>query len=599
MCPDLSLLIAAHIALNVILMTFQNDMRLAQQKLQSGQHKHALRAAKSAMKKGPRSPFPLNFAGIALGGMGKHREAVVQFKKALKLDPQCRDARKNLAQSLILLDDPGTAKTVLAKLTEQTPEDAGVWYLLAQANAKLGKPEDAEQAATKSIERAPNLARAYNLRALAREQMGQIVSALDDYKAALDLNPNDIDSLINVSLPLARQSRYDEAMQAITRAVELAPDNIDARMQMAMQLVAKGDYAKGIENFSHVLKIDPKHSEAIEQLADMPAKDQLLNLEQLAQIALKTAPKKSKERIRLCFALSKIAEKAGRQSEADTYLASANQNMAALRPYNAKADSTQIGQLLARFMKPIETKPANSPTPVYIVGLPRSGTSLCEAIIGAHPHVSPFGERTAAGVLLKDIIQDDRPFDDAAIQVFTAKDKDLLPDLPDGTIAYVDKMPENYRLLGFLGTAYPHCRIINLRRDPRDIALSMWRGNFAGSALSYTYGLQSMAHRFNLYAKAMIHWRKVMPGFILDMRYEDMVGDIERSSHVLADFCGIDWTLGMTRPDLNAEQVLTMSATQLRQPVHSRSVGKWRQHEAVLAPFIEKLDPVLWPEIAG
>lgn len=582
-------------------MTFENDMSLAQQRLQNGQNKHALKAAKSAMKKAPRSPFPLNFAGIALGGMGRHREAVGQFTKALKLDPQCHDARKNLAQSLILLDDPATARKLLERLTGLTPEDAGVWYLLAQANVKLARHEQAEQAATKSIERAPRQARAYNLRALVRDQMGQVNKALEDYQAALEINPDDIESLINVSLPLARQARYGEAMAAISRAVELAPDNVDARLQMAMQLVAKGDYAAGIGHYRHVLKVEPKNSEAIEQLAEMQTADQNRALEQVALNALKSTPKKSEARTRLSFALSNIAKQAGRQADADAYLFSANQNMAAILPYDAKADKAQVARLLSRFPDPISTGAASDgrPTPVYVVGLPRSGTSLCEAILGAHPNIAPFGERTAADILLREIVETGHPFDAAAVREFVARDRQLLPELPADTLAYVDKMPENYRLLGFLGTAYPDTRIINLRRDPRDIALSMWRGHFAGPALSYTYDLRAMAHRFNLYAEAVQHWHKVMPGAILDLRYEDMVADIDRSSHLLAEYCGVGWTPAMSRPDLNAEQVLTMSATQLRQPVHSRSVGKWRQHQALLAPFTEGLDPALWPEIAG
>ena len=180
---------------------------------------------------------------------------------------------------------------------------------------------------------------------------------------------------------------------------------------------------------------------------------------------------------------------------------------------------------------------------------------------------------------------------------FIAADRRMRPDLAPDTTIWVDKMPENYRLIGFLLTAYPNARIVNLIRDPRDVALSMWRAHFSGTALNYTYDLRAMAHRFNLYARAMAHWRRVFPGAILDLAYEDLVQDVDTASRRLAAFCGLDRHPAMLRPDLAAGQILTHSAGQLRQPVHARSIGGWRRHADELAPFIAGLDPALWPQV--
>ena len=136
-----------------------------------------------------------------------------------------------------------------------------------------------------------------------------------------------------------------------------------------------------------------------------------------------------------------------------------------------------------------------------------------------------------------------------------------------------------------------------MRRDPRDIALSMWRGRFTGRALDYTYDQQAMARRFNTYARMMAHWHKVLPGQVLDLSYEEMVSDIDSASRTLADWCGLEWDAAMARPNESAGQVLTMSAAQIRQPVHQRSVGGWKAHETMLGDFIDGLDPALWPEI--
>ncbi len=585
-------------------MTFENDMAQAQRTLEGGQFKHAFRAAKSAARKKPRSPFAPNIAGIALAQTGKHRDAVGWFKKAMKLDPGFSDARRNLAQSYLALGDSDTAQTLLNNLVKQTPGDADAWYLLAQVELQSGAPLQAEHAAGKSIELAPKQVpkrvRAYNIRALARNQMGQIDTALEDFEAALRLDPANVETLVNISLPLARQTRYREAMDAVTRAVELAPGHLGARLRLANQLMESGDNDAAIAQLHKALDLAPKHAEVIETLSKLQSGGQNERLETTARDALKSAPKKSPERASLQFALATIATQDGRTSEADRFLTGANKDMAALLPYDVDHDSVVTDGLLARFQSTIGPGQARppGPFPIYVVGLPRSGTTLAEAILGAHPGVAPLGERIAAGVLLHPLIEDDLPFDKAAIEAFVAGDQRLLPALPPGTQAYVDKMPENHRYLGFLATAQPHARFINLKRDPRDIALSMWVGHFSGAALAYAYDLKAMAHRFNLCAKTMAHWRTVMPDAILDVPYEHMVEDVDATSRLIADFCGLDWTPGMARPDLNADQILTSSATQLRQPVHNRSVGKWRQHEDMLAPFIEALDPNYWPEVS-
>lgn len=580
-------------------MTYQDDLSAANAHLQRGQFKSALKSAKAAIKKQPKSAVAANMAGIALSRTGKLRDAVPMFQKAARLDPGLSDAPRNLAQTLILLDRPDLARPVLMRLTEKMPQDGDAWYLLAQAELALQNTAAAEAAATRSIAAVPGQSRALNLRGLLRDRMGALPEAIADFEAALQANPNDVDALVNISLPLARQMRTDDALAAVRRAVALAPDHVGAGLRLAMQYVESGQTDQAIAEFRRVLAISPDQPEAIEQLAGL--QDSVANsaLEPMALAALKAEKRDAAARASLSFALARIAQQDGRADEAN-HLADANRAMASRLPYDAAADSVLNDGLLSRFPAqptPASIEPDDGPRPIFVVGLPRSGTTLTEAILGAHPDVAALGERAAAGILLQQVISENLPFDTDAIRTFIDGDRRMLPPLPDGTRFYVDKMPENYRLLGFLLTAYPDARVINLTRDPRDAALSMWRGHFSGTALSYTYDLQAMAHRFNLYAQSMAHWRKVFQGAILDLSYEDLVRDVEATSRQLADFCGLDWAPAMARPDQAAGQVLTLSASQVRQPVHTRSIEKWRQHQEMLTPFVAGLDPDLWPVV--
>lgn len=577
-------------------MTLQTDLQTTLGALQAGRHKAALKAAKAGMGRHRAHPAFPNVAGIALCGMGRHRDGLPYFKKALALDPGFHEARRNMAQTLILLDQPDPALRLLDRLVADQPRDAGAFYLLAQARMKAGQAALAETAIDQALRLDPKQGRAFNLRALLRNDRGDPAGALADFEAALHLNPDDVETLTNISLPLARQLRQTEALSAITRAVSLAPDHIGARLRLAATLAEMGQTEDAIEQYEQVLRRIPTEPEAIERLAELQPVEANAALTRVAEAALKKLKSPSPARASLSYALARIATQRKDDTAAAGHLARANGDMARLLPYNAAADRALNDRILGYFPDPLPiTGAPTSRTPVFVLGLPRSGTTLSEAILGAHPAVQALGERIGAATLLYPMIEADQPFDNDAQARFREGDSALLPQLSDDIRFWVDKMPENYRLIGFLKAAYPHCRIIHMRRDPRDVALSMWRAHFQGRALAYTYDLAAMAQRFNLYAETMTHWHRVLPGQILDLDYETMVADVEGTSHVLADWCGLDWIESMARPDQTSDQILTLSASQLRQPVHGRSVGKWRDHSGMLAPFIAGLDPALWP----
>ena len=396
---------------------------------------------------------------------------------------------------------------------------------------------------------------------------------------------------------MARQLRPDDALAAARKAVALAPGHVPALLRLAATLVETGDTAAAAQHYHQVLKIAPHNAEAIWQLSELQDAAQNAHLLPIARAALKRAPAKSADKGVLGFAMARVSAQAGDTAAANRHLAEANRDMARLSPYDAAADQTLHQAIMDRFPLPEAAPDAEAAvTPIYVLGLPRSGTTLAEAILAAHPGVLGLGEQIAPGRYFLPRIDAGDPIGAEELAAFPAFEERLHPPLPEGCRAFVDKMPENYRLVGFLLAAHPTARIIHMHRDPRDVALSMWRAHFQGSALNYTYDLAAMAHRFNLYARMMAFWHQTFPGRILDLSYEEMTADVETTSHRLAEFCGLDWVPAMTRPHETEAAVLTLSALQLRQPVHQRSVGGWRTHAEALAPLIAGLDPALWPD---
>ncbi|AVO39349.1 tetratricopeptide repeat-containing sulfotransferase family protein [Pukyongiella litopenaei] len=572
------------------------------QLLRQGRHKAAFKSARTAMRRHKSNPVFANLAGIALGSAGQQREALGYFRKALALDPAFHDARKNLAQTLVLCGQAEAALKPLTRLCADQPGDAGGWYLLAQARLATGDAAGAEDAAGHAIDADPKQGRAHNLRGLARQRLGRLAEAVSDHAAALRLNPRDIEAMINQCAPLSRLLRDDEALALARRAVEGDPAHAGARLALGAQLMAAGRMDDAAVQYRAILDHAPRHARALERLAALGRDRDENTLAAQVAAALKSAPKGSEDRALLGFAAARIATRQQDDTAAARHLSDANAIMATRLPHDRDRDRAHIRSSLARFEPGMQVAPhpaagdAAGLLPIYILGLPRSGTTLAEAMLAAHGDVRAMGERATPGMLLAPLIETGADFDTEAAAAFARADRAALPGT-GGAGHYTDKMPENYRLVGFLRTACPAARFICLRRDPRDVALSMWREIFDGTALAYTYDLAAMADRFNLFAEAMRHWHRVFPGDILDLRYEVLVTDPQAASQAMARHCGLEWTPQMAHPEQGDGAVLTASATQLRQPVHARSVGKWRQHADMLAPFIAGLDPELWPEI--
>jgi tetratricopeptide (TPR) repeat protein len=568
---------------------------LAQQELAQRRFKNVLKYARKAQKEAPHSPVPENLAGIALSAMSRMGEAVNSFKRAILLDPSYAEARKNLAQTYLLM---GQYENALLAL-HAVPETPDAVYLKAQGLAALKRKQEALAAATQYILGNQEDKIGYKLRAFIRLQFGLIADALEDYEKVISIDPQDAETLTRMSLPLARHLRFDDALNSALRAVEIDPDNISAQLRLAAQFSEMGKTEQSIAAYRHVLSLDPSQASALKALSEMLSGEDLAELELQVADALSLVGKGSEDEAFLHFARFHILSGKGAREQADRDIIQANNFFANRSHYNAKGEREAAEGILKRFpvVLPPKQEIRTAPTPIFVLGLPRSGTTLVEAMFGRHAKVVPLGERGTIGFLLEETIHRGLPFTAHEIEELRAEDLRLLPELPVDALAYVDKMPANFRIVGFLKSIYPECKIVNVRRDPRDIALSMFQAHFSSSALNYTYDRKAMSDYFNLYARMMQHWHKVFPGQIYDIHYEALVGDIEGEGRKLAGHCGIEWNSQMASPDQTTSQVLTMSANQLRKPIHTQSIGKWRDRRKLLAPFLQGLDHALWPEV--
>lgn len=567
--------------------------------LNNGQRGAAAKAAKAAMKAFPKDPqFPNMAATIAAQG-GDPRAAVPLFLKALKLRPGDAGIQDNLVQALIESGQNAKARDLISKLLLKRPNSDRLFHLRATSYLSTEEVEDAMEAAGKAIELNPENALAYNCRGVCLRILGQHEDAIEDFRHAHTLLPNDPDPLNNMSRSLEATFQTEPAFEAARQARILSPNHVPTLQRYAILAGEIGKFEESIATYHEILKIDPLHEQAFTDLIWTQSREENEKLRPALERALVKTPKKSEKLVRLNLAMGNLLLQQGDYDNAAQFLSTSNRLEFQRRKYSLNEEREFFEKSKALFPTNSEVPTASSatrPTPIFVLGQPRSGTTLTEMILSSLENVAPCGEQETAIVNSKKILREGLPFEP---NEFAEKYRGSLPPLPEEATHFVDKMPSNYLCVGFLLAAFPKAPIIHITRDPRDVALSMWRTYFPDRGLSYTFDLKTMAEAANLYQEYMRHWQAMAGDRILTLDYSDLVSDIETSSRRMAEFCGLNWSEAMMAPEHNTARVSTASLAQVREGVHSKSIGGWRRMEKALKPFTDALDPNLWPELDG
>ncbi len=575
------------------------DKAMAQ--IRAGQFNAAFKTAKAAAKEHPRESFFLNLCGLALVQGGAPREAVDWFRKALRLMPGNVDAQNNLIQTYANLGETDRALDLIARVLPTRTDRNVLWYLQAMALNAAGRLTEAKTVLDTLIAAYPGEARAWNLRGTVRFGLDEELEAMADHEQALRLKPASPDVLVNLALLLSRAGRMEDALAATRKARTLAPDYDLALMREAAILNEMGQTEAAMATYRAVLALRPDDAEALLEAAQIATGDDLKQVAAQVDRALAGAKGAGIDRAYLLIAKARMALKAGDRAAADQYFAEGNRLHAQARPFDVVRADREMAETLALFpagyVAP-QAPPLMDPRPIFVLGLPRSGTTLTEQVLSAHPIVHGAGELPWIGRAARQAVMAGRPFDADAARDFVAAYARGLPPMPPGTQAFVDKMPGNYKHLGYIAAAMPKAVVISVRRDPRDVALSMWQTPFGADRMGYSFDQRWMARELNEYARVMAHWARLFPGRFVELHYETLVNDIDGESRRLAQACGLDWQPAMARPHENAKAVRTASLQQVRQPVSNRSVGGWRRHADALADLIAGLDPELWPDLA-
>lgn len=540
--------------------------------------------------------------GAVNGQLGLFDEVIACCQKAVRLNPDYADAHYNLAQAYMHQQRSEEAVQSYRQFLRLHPDHADAHNTMGLALENLGRVDEAIRCYRDALRLNPKHADAcYNLGNVL-PQIGDVEKAVECYQQALRHRPDFVKAYVNLGFALYSLGQLDEAQDAFQRAQGLEPDNSEAVFGIADVHEKRGEFQEaysllqpyldaGIENerlaltFAHVARHVDRRADAVALLQRV-----------LLHPDLKPADTQP-----LHYQLGKLFDELKEYDKAFFHFQRAN-SLAPTQYFPPEGHLRQMDGAVKLFTPEFFMHAPHasnaSERPIFIVGMPRSGTTLTEQILASHPRVHGGGELKDISKIvdtLPGLLGSTQPYPqclekidcktlDIAAERYLSKLALLSPDAARVT----DKMPHNFKHLGLIALMFPKARIVHCRRDPMDNCLSIYTLEF-NAAHSYATNLTQLGEHYRKYQELMEHWKKVLPLPMLEVQYEQMVAEPERMTRELIAFCGLEWDDRCLRFYEAKRVVNTLSYDQVRRPIYKKSVARWRHYEAYLGPLKEVL----------
>ena len=606
---------------------------------QVGKHEMAVEYMRRAIAlKGNVAAFHYNL-GNTFKNQGKLDEAVACYRRALELKPDDAEALDNLGTAYLDQGRLDEAAACYRRALELKPDFAEVYSNLGVVLKTQGKLDEAVASCSRALELKPEYAGAHcNLGNVLKEQR-KLDEAVACYRRALELKPQFVEARINLGVALMDQGNLDEAVACYRRTLELKPDYAEVHVSLGNALKNRGNLDEAVACYQRAIELKPDDADTyynlgsvLEEIGDLQGAEDSYRSAlgrdsrfavahyKLAALLGGKLPEKDladqrrlleerqltdAQRLLLHFGLAQVLDARGEYAEVVEHLDQANSLQLSEwrkcgQEYHPQehelAISRMIGVCTPDFFGRVRGFGLESEIPVFVVGLPRSGTTLIEQILASHSQVFGAGEMklardtmAALGGHGSDSIEDLRQLDRPTASRLASRHLERLRALNGAALRIVDKMPENYLYLGLLASLFPRAKLIHCRRDLRDVAVSCWMTHFR--EVFWASDQQHIASRFLEYQRLMEHWRKVLPVPLCEVDYEETVADPEGVARKLVAWCGLAWEPACLEFHQTKRAVRTASAAQVRQPVYKTSVGRWKHYEGILAALFARLSP--------
>lgn len=403
--------------------------------------------------------------------------------------------------------------------------------------------------------------------------------------------------LQHVAQMFAQAGRHEDAHRCYLRASEIAPEDPRVLYNLASSQIAIGDLQAAERNFDEVIRFDPHDYDAYQNRSTLRKQTPGDNhTGEISKLLDSDRPNGAGE-VQLCYALAKEFEDLGNHEESFAYLKRGAARRRQMMSYDVSADEQIMEEIRDRFDTGFLSGKAATDLGsecIFILGLPRSGTTLLDRIVSSHSRVESMGEINDFALCLTRLAGDTGKM--RLLSRALELDMESLGAAYLASVAsygrskplFIDKTPANFLYIGLIRKALPRASILHLRRNPVDSCLAMYRTLFR-MGYPFSYDLDDLARYYIAYHRLMEHWRALFPGAILDVDYEALVADQEFVSRQVIAHCGLVWETACLNFEQNRSPVATASAVQVRQPIHAASVGRWRRFAAELEPLVRKL----------
>ena len=530
---------------------------------QRGDSRKAERLIKASLRNTPADAYAHNNLGEVLRSLGRYEEALRCYEQALSLKKGYVDALGNLGLCLFESGRLEEAVTRFQELLSSSPGRAETYVNLGHVYRALRRWGEAER----------------------------------QYRSALTIDGENPEILTALGQTLLEQSKLEEARHQLERVIELQPEHAGAHNLIGDTLLLAGDVHTALTHLESSLSLDPRQASAWRNLSSAKrfGGGDAAFVEQLAGLIESLEPDDT-DKATLEFSLGKMLDDCGRYEDAWAAYRSANALRARTAKYNPDRQLQMVERLIEAFSKERVTRGLAgahpSERPVFIIGMPRSGTTLVEQILASHPDIHGAGElaffdslRGADGGSYLDTLDQ---LDPTSVDAIARRYLSALSKAAGECTRITDKMLSNYLHIGLIGMLFPNVRFVHCHRNPLDTCLSIFFHDFS-RGMNFSWRLLDIGFHYRLYEGLMRHWQRVFGGRIFELGYETLIEDQERHSRDLIDYCGLDWDQRCLRFYEHHRAVFTASRWQVRQPVYTSAVARFEHYR----PHLDELRAAL------
>lgn len=569
-----------------------------------GENEQAVQAFATSITLDPTSPDTHMKLGMALMRLGRAEEAKKAIDESKRLNPNRELISK--AAEFEGDGDIASAEKIYRKILRRDPDNVEALRLLAVVALSKYQYRDAEVFLQRAVDCAPEFIRARADLISVQLERDRFDEGLKNAELLLRFDSQQAESYLLLASAFASAGRHADSIETYEKALDLMPGHGGALTGLGNMLKTVGRYEHAVDAYKACIAENPDYAEAYWSLANLKTfrfvDGEVLKMEKLLQ--KENLPADSFAQ--LCNALGLEHENRNEYEKAFSFFERGNSVRRQSERYDPVAtedfNDRSIDVFNSNFIAKHSSSGDQNDAPIFIVGLPRSGSTLIEQILASHSQVEGTHELSDLGRLSQGTLKNFNELEQFPDVLRKIELKELAEfgqryisrtrKYRAGKAHFIDKNPNNFVYIGFLKLILPNAKIIDARRHPLDSCLGSYKQLFARGQ-PFTYDMMELGEYYLQYARLMQHWHAVLPGFVLEVRYEDVVSNLEFEVRRILDFCDLPWEEGCLRFHETDRAVKTASSEQVRQPIYSSSVNLWRNYEKHLDELIEVLQPEL------